>query len=114
MDVVIALDTWNDVTAVDFADQLDFLTNLINAFTISANKTRIGVILYATEPSEAIALPQYNDTKALTAEISKLTANGGTAGNNRVNNMMMMAKASSWRSLEVLLVPTFTKRKKKA
>ena len=94
MDVIVALDSSNDVTDGDFTKQKNFLATLINGFTVAANKTRLGVILYSDQPSEVIGLPQYSDITSLRDGIVGLTRIRGSGGNNRVNSMMQMAKSS--------------------
>ena len=74
MDVVFALDSSHGLTTSDYDQQKNFVLTMINAFTISASQTRVGVITVGETARKDIELIEYSQPGILKGRVAGLPA----------------------------------------
>ena len=60
-EIVFALDSSGSIWAPDFKRQLNFVKDLVGAFQVSPQMTRIGVLTFGDEPKKQFYLDRYNN-----------------------------------------------------
>ena len=71
------LDASGSIGSNDFVTMKDFVKSVVSNFEIGADKTRIGVIRYATSASIVISLGSINDASQLNNSITNIGYTGG-------------------------------------
>lgn len=78
-DVVFLLDSSFSIWQHEFTTQLQFLSNLVNAFTIGPNHIRVGVVTYSTHVRLDMTLKEHMSRDALQRAIGQIQyMEGGT------------------------------------
>ena len=61
MDIVVALDSSRDVSALQWAHQKQFVRNILEKFAMSEDSSHVGVVAYSTIPSIQSKLDERNN-----------------------------------------------------
>ena len=86
LDIVIVLDASGSIGSSNFVTMKDFVNNIISKFEIGADKTRVGVIRYASSASIVIPLGSINNDLLLNTSITNIAyTSGGTATHLALN-----------------------------
>ena len=65
VDLAIAVDGSKSVDDQEFRELRDFVLNVVNAFPIAANRTRVGVLVYGTTANIVIPMNRYYNRRDL-------------------------------------------------
>lgn len=87
-DVIFVVDASGSVTTKEFGKMLQFMESIIDDFEIGPNSTRVGVVVYSSQPHDKISLANNFTKEELKAAVRNLNRLGGgtnTAGG--INNM---------------------------
>lgn len=77
IDLVFAVDASDDVIDKEFMQEKTFITNVINAFKIVKDETRVGVATYGAEVSQDIPLTNQFDKDSLFVAVNSLIKSKG-------------------------------------
>ena len=86
LDIVFVLDASGSIGSSNFVRMKDFVKSVVSNFEIGADKTRVGVIRYATSASIVIPLGSTDDSLLLNNSITNIIyTSGGTATHLALN-----------------------------
>ena len=86
LDIVFVLDASGSIGQSNFVIMRDFVKSIISNFEIGADKTRVGVIRYASSASIVISLGSVNNALLLNTSIDNIAfTSGGTATHLALN-----------------------------
>ncbi|XP_038065168.1 collagen alpha-1(XIV) chain-like [Patiria miniata] len=77
IDLVFVLDSSWSVTSLNFDITKNFVASVVDSFDIGADKTRVGVIKYATDVTVEFNLNEYTDKALLIEAIGNIYFTGG-------------------------------------
>ena len=76
MDVLVGFDTSDQVDAKDFDNIKKFLSNMVNAYDISNDQVRIGLINFGSRQKVVLPLNAGNSKEKLLSAVQKVTKLG--------------------------------------
>ena len=86
LDIIFVLDASGSVGISHFVTMKSFVKTIISNFEIGANKTRVGVVRFASSASIVIPLGSINDASLLNTSITNIIyTSGGTATHLALN-----------------------------
>ena len=86
LDIVFVLDASGSIGSSNFVRMKDFVKSVVSNFEIGADKTRVGVIRYASSASIVIPLGSINNALLLNTSIANINfTDGGTATHLALN-----------------------------
>ena len=88
LDIVIVLDASGSIGPGNFVTMKDFVNNIISKFEIGADKTRVGVIRYASSASIVIPLGSINNDLLLNTSIANIVYTGGLTATYLALNLL--------------------------
>lgn len=78
IDLVFVVDSSNSLSSDDFTRAKYFMSNVVDAFNIASDKTRVSVITYSNSPRIDIHLSSYTSKSPLKNAIQHLTFHPGS------------------------------------
>uniref|UniRef100_A0A1X7UZ52 VWFA domain-containing protein n=1 Tax=Amphimedon queenslandica TaxID=400682 RepID=A0A1X7UZ52_AMPQE len=94
-DFVIILDASGSVGYYNFETMKNFVANMLSSFTIEQNGTRVGVIRYASSPSNVIPLGSINTYSQLATAIRGISYTQGGTNTAAALNLLTTAFATA-------------------
>ena len=88
LDIVFVLDASGSVGSSNFVIMRDFVKSIISNFEIGADKTRVGVIRYASSASIVISLGSVNNASLLNTSIDNIAFTGGGTATHLALNLL--------------------------
>ena len=91
LDIVFVLDASGSVGSSNFVTMKDFVKSIISSFEIGADKTRVGVIRFASSASIVIPLGSVNNASQLNTSIDNIVYTGGGTATHLALNLLETA-----------------------
>lgn len=76
-DVFFVIDSSGSINSKDFNKELDFVRNVVKMFDVSANKTRVGIVVFSHDAQMFLPLNNTLNKQELLDSISKVSHIGG-------------------------------------
>ena len=87
-DIVFVLDASGSIGSSNFVTMKDFVKSVVSNFEIGADKTRVGVIRFATSASIVIPLGSVNNALQLNNSITNISYTGGGTATHLALNLL--------------------------
>ena len=91
LDIIFVLDASGSIGSSNFVTMKNFVNTIISNFEIGANKTRVGVIRFASSASIVIPLGSINNASQLNTSITNIYYTGGLTYTNLALNLLHRA-----------------------
>ena len=95
LDIVIILDASGSIGSSNFQLMKNYIINMLAAFNISPDKTRVGVIRYSDNASIVIPLGSYNNYFSLSSAINSTVYTRGWTYTDQALNLLNAAFATA-------------------
>ncbi|ESP00553.1 hypothetical protein LOTGIDRAFT_112071, partial [Lottia gigantea] len=87
-EIFFLVDSSSSIWYRDYTKQSEFVANVVDKFTISPNKTRVGLAVFSTGYRQLIALDQYYDKEDIKTAIKNIPYMTGDTYTDRALNKM--------------------------